>query len=98
MTVYFGEFESKDDLVRSFYLSAEQLADVEILYAHYSNEGYEGYAHAIFRKEGQLYEVNGSHCSCYGLEDQWEPEETSVAALLARPNVTEEAKEILRRL
>jgi hypothetical protein len=25
--------------------------------------------------------VNGSHCSCHGLEGQWEPEETSMKAL-----------------
>lgn len=31
-----------------------------------------------------LYEVNGSHCSCYGLEGQWEEEETTVEALAYR--------------
>jgi hypothetical protein len=35
----------------------------------------------FFEKNGILYEVSGSHCSCYGLEDQWEPEETSIESL-----------------
>ena len=30
------------------------------------------------KKTGKLYEVNGSHCSCYGFEGQFEPEETSI--------------------
>ena len=38
----------------------------------------------LFRKDGKLYEVNGSHCSCYALEGQWEPEETTVEALRHR--------------
>lgn len=98
MKVYFDEFESKEDMMREFCISSEQLEGVEILYASYDCPPYEGYAHVIFRKDDKLYEVNGSHCSCYGLEDQWEPEETSVEALLARPNVSNDAKEILRLL
>lgn len=31
-----------------------------------------------------LYEVHGGHCSCYGLEGQWEPERTTVASLRKR--------------
>ena len=33
-----------------------------------------------------MWEVNGAHCSCYGLEGQWEPEETTVEALRYRVN------------
>ena len=28
--------------------------------------------------------MNGSHCSCYGLEGQWEPEETDLEAIRHR--------------
>lgn len=97
MKVYFDDFDSKEDMMHQFQITSEQLDGVEILYACY-NGGYEGNAHVIFRKDGKLYEVNGSHCSCYGLEGQWEPEETTVKALLFRPNVAKEAKEILRSL
>jgi len=98
MKVYFEYFESQEDVVSNFCISPEQLEGVEILYAVYDCPPYEGYAHVIFRKDGKLYEVNGSHCSCNGLEGQWEPEETSVEALLFRPNVPEDAKAILRKL
>jgi hypothetical protein len=98
MKIYFDNLNTQEDMMNSFAIDSEKLEGVEILYACYSTGDYEGWAHVIFRKEGKLYEVNGSHCSCYGLEGQWKPEETSVAALLFRPNVADEAKEILRQL
>ncbi|WP_449600335.1 hypothetical protein [Paenibacillus sp. Marseille-Q9583] len=57
--------------------------DIEVILASYTNENYEGEAFVLFRRksDGKLYEVNGSHCSCYGLEGQWNPEETTVEAL-----------------
>ncbi len=92
MERYFDGFSNKDDVFGAFCVSEEQSAGVEILYAWYDTSyDYEGYAHVIFRKDG-------SHCSCMGLEDQWEPEETSVVALLARPNVSDDAKAILQSL
>ncbi len=96
--VYFDCFGSKEDVAFNFQIPEGELEGVEILYACYECPPYEGYAHVIFRKDDKLYEVNGSHCSCNGLEGCWEPEETTVAALLFRPNVAEEAKEILRAL
>lgn len=59
-------------------------AGCEILLAYYCYEDYSGSAFVLFRKDGKLYEVNGSHCSCYGLEGQWSPEETSIDALHQR--------------
>lgn len=38
----------------------------------------------VFEKDGQLFENNASHCSCYGFENQWEPEPTTQEALLRR--------------
>lgn len=58
--------------------------DAEILLASYGTPSYEGYAFVLFRRDGKLWEVNGSHCSCYGLEGQWDPEEVSVEALRYR--------------
>lgn len=98
MKKYFELFVSQEDMMQDFAISNEQLKDVEILYACYTPGDYCGDAHVIFRKEDKMYEVNGSHCSCFGLEGQWEPEETSVIALLVRPNVSEDAKAILRSL
>jgi hypothetical protein len=49
---------------------------VEILLASYTYENYSGSAYVLYRnlRNNELYEVCGSHCSCYGLEEQWEPE------------------------
>lgn len=56
----------------------------EILLASYGTPAYEGYAFVLFHRDGKLFEVNGSHCSCFGLEGQWDPEETTTEALRHR--------------
>lgn len=33
------------------------------------------------RETGELFEVHGSHCSCYGFEDQFTPEPTTLEYL-----------------
>ncbi len=53
----------------------------KILFAEYDTPPYEGYAQVLFYQDGKLYEVYGSHCSCYGLEGQWEPSEVVYAQL-----------------
>lgn len=55
--------------------------DINILFASYGNANYTGDAWVLFEKDGKLYEVNGSHCSCHGLEEQWCPEEVVLAEL-----------------
>lgn len=57
----------------------------EIIFSYYSYEDYEGDAFVLYHKDGRLFEVHGGHCSCYGLEGQWDPEETTYAALSMRP-------------
>lgn len=56
----------------------------QVIVADYEQGGYEGDAFVLFMRDGKLYEVHGSHCSCYGLEGQWEPEETTVGSLRHR--------------
>lgn len=65
-------------------LSSDKYKGVEVLLASYGGGSYEGDAFVLFRRDGKLYEVHGSHCSCYGLEGQWEPEETFKEALMKR--------------
>lgn len=65
-------------------MASERWQGVEVLLASYSYQDYSADAFVLFRKAGKLYEVNGSHCSCHGLEGQWEPEETTIAALRHR--------------
>ena len=45
----------------------------EILCAAYDSRDYSGEAIVIVRINGVVHEVYGSHCSCYGLEGQWDP-------------------------
>jgi hypothetical protein len=85
---YFG-FNDAADISKQFSdynakVPPELVKDSEVLFASYNTPPYEGYAFVLFERDGKLYEVNGSHCSCYGLEDQWQPEETSWAALKIR--------------
>jgi hypothetical protein len=71
--------ESKDQMAAA--LASDKWKDLDILLASYGQGSYEGEAFVLFRKEGKLFEVHGSHCSCYGLEGQWEPEETTIESL-----------------
>ena len=85
--MYIG-IEGKKDLQELFQDYNEDLTeefkDISILFAVYSDECYEGTAFVLFHKDGKLFEVNGGHCSCYGLEGQWDPEETTLEALIHR--------------
>lgn len=77
--VFLGDWENSRDVFQSF----EYHCDGEnILFAAYSEDyGYDGKALVIFEKEGKFFEVHGSHCSCYKLEEQWDPEESSFLAI-----------------
>lgn len=57
--------------------------NLKILYADYTYEDYSGDAYVLgYDKEKEMFfEVHGSHCSCYELEDQWEPEYCSYVEL-----------------
>lgn len=79
----FNGFADADDVFNRFNVKEDEQKDVEFIYAYYWCD-YDGSAFVLFARKGKLYEVNGSHCSCYGLEDQWSPEETSVEALRKR--------------
>lgn len=85
MTVFLELFESVEDITREFAIEASALEGYEIHIAFYEYEDYSGNAFVLLEKDGVLYEVNGGHCSCHGLEeDQWELEETTVEALRHR--------------
>jgi hypothetical protein len=75
---------TEDDIVSEFEITKDQLDGVKLLAAVYECADYEGSAFVLFERDGKLYEVNGSHCSCYGLEGQWEPTITTWAALAKR--------------
>ena len=82
--VYLHDFGGIDDVASEFSERLDTFEGVEILLASYSQGNWSGDAFVLFRKGGELFEVNASHCSCHGLEGQWEPEPTTVAALRHR--------------
>jgi hypothetical protein len=57
----------------------------EVVFAAYGlEEAYSGSAIVIFEKNGELFENQGGHCSCNGLEDQWQPGKVTWEALALR--------------
>ena len=82
--IFLGNWEDEQDIINDFELEPNALNGAFVLLAEYTTGGYEGSAFVLFERDGQLYEVNGSHCSCMGLEGQWSPEETSDTALVHR--------------
>ena len=86
--VILNDWETEEEVFLAFCSQQQIFANAmaqewKILFASYGLDCYDGKAFVlcIRHDDNTLYEVNGSHCSCYGLEDQWEPEETSVKAL-----------------
>ena len=71
-------------MMQDFQEDPDRWKDINVLFAKYSYGCYEGDAFVLFEQNGKLYEVNGGHCSCYGLEGQWDPEPTSVEAVRHR--------------
>lgn len=102
---FLTNFADVEDIVREYGGSAAaDLAGAEVLLAWYGYGSYCGSSFVLYEKDGKLYEVNGSHCSCMGLEGQWEPEETSWAALAMRQFYADECdgsgemKELVEKL
>lgn len=95
----FGDWNTVDDVIRDFFnlnygenveeelLKLKQnppFNDMVVIVAWYTYEDYYGDAYVLYTSGGKLYEVTGGHCSCNGLEGQWEPEEVSVEYLTHR--------------
>ncbi len=69
---YHGSFKNWDDVTSHFEMS---MSEPTLVWADYDLGGYDGSALIVYMNEGKWYQVNASHCSCYGLEDQFQPEE-----------------------
>lgn len=67
--------------------------NILILYDHYTYEDYSGYGHVICfdTDKNSFFEVFGSHCSCYGLEGQWEPEYCTIDQMVHTAKLRAEA-------
>jgi hypothetical protein len=84
-----NEVEVKNHLMNEYEATKEQLEDLEILigYESVGSWGCDSSSFFLLKdKEGKMYEVHGSHCSCYGFEGQFTLEETTLEALKFRIN------------
>jgi hypothetical protein len=86
--VFLNDWSDQEDVLSDFdgerweWKSEKKVQrDIKILFASYGHENYSGDAWVLFEQDGKLYEVSGSHCSCYGLEGQWNPEEVVLEEL-----------------
>jgi hypothetical protein len=82
--MFLENFDSREDVFNVF--NIEDDPAINMLFAWYGYGDYCGSAFVLFEKEGKMYEVNGSHCSCNGLEGDWDPEEVEKEHLLHRIN------------
>lgn len=78
--VYQDNFTCWTDVQQAF--DMKQAEPDEVLLAQYETPSYEGYAMVVYYDKGSYYVVDGSHCSCYGLEGQWEPIEYETKELV----------------
>lgn len=103
MSKYIENFKSVKDIIDAYFAPKDALRGAKILLAWYGYGDFCGSSLVVFEKDGKLFEVNGSHCSCNGLEDQWEPEETNWESLSMRKiyggyEGSSEASELLKKL
>lgn len=110
---YFGYWENYKRMLADWGNTADDIVPQKenVLFASYGGDGYEWRALVLFTHNGKLYEVNGWHCSCFGLREvgsgtdtvsQWCPEETTWKALAMRRFTSEafspEAQRFFRSL
>ena len=90
---YFGLFAKPDEYIKAapgieavnkYYECGESGAvfDHEILFATYEQGSYDGHSVVIFKRNNILYLVDAGHCSCYGLEGLFNPDETDWGMLI----------------
>jgi hypothetical protein len=70
-----GEWQAEPSLVDRF--------EVLVAYQSVGSWGCDSNAWFLLREKssGDLFEVSGSHCSCYGFEDQFQPDKTTLEYL-----------------
>ncbi|PEO30902.1 hypothetical protein [Bacillus toyonensis] len=80
-----SEEELRDHIVEDYEVEREELDQYDILIAYESVGSWGCDSESFFllknKDTGQLFENHASHCSCYGFEHQFEPEETTVEYL-----------------
>jgi hypothetical protein len=68
---YLGDHTCWADVAGSYRVKQPE---PKYVFAVYDIDGYDGSSLVITSNTGRRFNVvEGSHCSCYGLEDQWSP-------------------------
>lgn len=66
-----------EDRIKSNF-EIDDLDGYELVYSADNSPPYETDFWALLRKDGKLYEIRCSTCSCYGCEGQFDPRETTL--------------------
>jgi hypothetical protein len=83
--MFINDWSDLEGMLRDFQVDRANTNIREVLFASYTYEDYNGDAYVLYLAyDGKYYEVNGSHCSCNGLEGQWEPEEANLTEMYHR--------------
>ncbi len=85
-TIWLNDWKDadKNTLETLFGLRLNELNNIDLLLASYKQGDDSGYGFILFETAQGLYEVNVSHDSECNLSGQWQPEETTIEALLFR--------------
>lgn len=68
---YKENFSSWADVQKEYAMSEPE--PKYVIFAYYTYEDYSGTACVLYWDDGKYYLDESGHCSCYGLEDTWEP-------------------------
>jgi hypothetical protein len=83
---YCGEFDSWSNVELEFSIPAGK--EPKYVFANYNTDCYNGDALVVYSNNKEtFFVVEGAHCSCYGLEGQWDPSEHSYQELLKMKNM-----------
>jgi hypothetical protein len=84
--IAYGYSEYNDETSRKQVEAQLEKLDVLIAYESVGSWGCDSTSFFVFKNKetGELYEMHGSHCSCYGFEGQFGLEPTTAEALKAR--------------
>lgn len=80
-----SEEEIKQHIIDEYEATSESIDPLEVLIAYESVGGWGCDSSSFFlfrhKETGDLFEVHGSHCSCFGFEGQFDLEPTTVEYL-----------------
>lgn len=88
---YYGEWKSREDIIQDFFCDYEGSVREEdkeaaenfprhdqIIFAcNVAHSAYEESCVVLYVEGGKLFFNEASHCSCYGYENQWDPDEVT---------------------